>query len=65
MEEKDPDVIPANKGMPEPAISGANPMIASFNAGAVKNYSATCCLVRFYNKNILFFYFEKRSTQAL
>jgi hypothetical protein len=38
--------------------AGANPTIASYNASAVKSYSATNSLVRFKNTNI-FFYFEK------
>jgi hypothetical protein len=33
--------------------SGANPTIASYNASAVNIYNATCCLVRFENKNIV------------
>jgi hypothetical protein len=35
---------------------GANPTIASYNASVVNFYNATCCLARFENKNI-FFYF--------
>jgi hypothetical protein len=38
--------------------AGSNPTIASYNASAVKIYSATSSLVRFENKNI-FFYFKK------
>jgi hypothetical protein len=41
-------------------IAGANPTIVSYNASAVKIYSATSSLVRFENKSILI-YFEKRS----
>jgi hypothetical protein len=42
-------------------ISGANPMIASYNASIVNFYNATGSLSRFKNKNILF-YFEKCSS---
>jgi hypothetical protein len=38
---------------------GANPTIASYNASVVNFYNATGSLMRFENKNILF-YFEKR-----
>jgi hypothetical protein len=41
--------------------SGADPTIASYNAGGVKIYNATSSLVRFGNKNLLF-YSEKRSS---
>jgi hypothetical protein len=34
----------------------ANPVIASYNASAVKNYDARSSLVRFENKNILCYY---------
>jgi hypothetical protein len=34
---------------------GANPTIVSYNASAVKIYNTTSSLVRFENKNILFF----------
>jgi hypothetical protein len=38
---------------------GANPTIASYNTGVVKNYNTLSSLVRFENKNV-FFYYEKR-----
>jgi hypothetical protein len=43
------------------AFAGANPTIASYNASAVKFYSATSSLVRFENR-FFFFYFEKCSS---
>jgi hypothetical protein len=33
---------------------GANPTIASHNAGAVNFYNATGCLARFENRNVFF-----------
>jgi hypothetical protein len=39
-------------------VPGPNPTIVSYNAGAVKIYSATSSLVRFKNKNS-FVYFVK------
>jgi hypothetical protein len=42
-------------------LPGANPTIASNNDSAVKIYNATCSLVSFENKNILFYY-EKCSS---
>jgi hypothetical protein len=44
--------------------SVSNPANVSYNASAVKIYSATSSQVRFENKNI-FFYFEKRTMLAL
>jgi hypothetical protein len=38
---------------------GANPTTLSYNASPVKIYNATSSLVRFENKNIVF-YFEKQ-----
>jgi hypothetical protein len=35
--------------------SGANPTIASYNAGVVKNYNSACILARFENRNVLRF----------
>jgi hypothetical protein len=36
--------------------SGANPTIASYNASVVNFYNATGSLVRFENKNIIFYF---------
>jgi hypothetical protein len=41
---------------PQPVFSGANPTIVRYNASVVNFYNATGSLVRFENKNIIFYF---------